>query len=104
MTSRKIVIAVCTPCTVVSRSSLMSLIMTFMLDPAKLQMNWARARGTSTRRNDVDCVPDPVCCVIHPPALVSSRDPGDAAAVCGSSLADQCIGSEGDALHSEEVR
>ena len=39
MTSRKIVIAICTPCTVVSRSWLMSLIMTFMLEPAKLQMN-----------------------------------------------------------------
>ena len=50
ITSRKIVIAVCTPCTVVSRSSLMSLIITFMFEPAKLQMNCARASGTSTRR------------------------------------------------------
>ena len=41
--------AICTPCTVVSRSSLMSLIMTFMFEPAKLQMNWASASGTSTR-------------------------------------------------------
>ena len=31
--------AVCTPFTVVSRSSLMSLIITFMFEPAKLQMN-----------------------------------------------------------------
>src|SRR5215218_5255992 len=52
MTSRKMVIAVCTPWTVVSRSSLMSLIMTFMFEPAKLQMNCARARGTSTPRSD----------------------------------------------------
>jgi hypothetical protein len=48
ITSRKIVIATCTPCTVVSRSVLMSLIITFMLEPAKLQMNCARASGTST--------------------------------------------------------
>src|SRR6478672_525378 len=54
MTSRKIVMAVCTPCTVVSRSSLMSLIMTFMFEPAKLQMNWARASGTRTRRRSVE--------------------------------------------------
>src|SRR3954451_7685717 len=39
ITSRKMVIATCTPWTVVSRSSLMSLIITFMLEPAKLQMN-----------------------------------------------------------------
>ena len=30
----------------------MSLIMTFMFEPAKLQMNWARASGTSTLRSD----------------------------------------------------
>ena len=29
----------------------MSLIMTFMFEPAKLQMNWARASGTSIRRS-----------------------------------------------------
>ena len=39
ITSRKTVIAVWTPWTVVSRSSLMSLIITFMFEPAKLQMN-----------------------------------------------------------------
>src|SRR5664279_1972595 len=54
MTSRKIVIAICTPCTVVSRSVLMSLIITFMFEPAKLQMNWARASGTSTLRKALD--------------------------------------------------
>src|SRR6266487_2834847 len=54
ITSRKIVIATCTPCTVVSKSVLMSLIITFMFEPAKLQMNWARASGTSTLRNALD--------------------------------------------------
>src|ERR671911_2516886 len=52
MTRRNSVIAVCTPWTVVSRSVLMSLIITFMLEPAKLQMNWARARGTSILRGE----------------------------------------------------
>jgi hypothetical protein len=32
----------------------MSLIMTFMFDPAKLQMNWAKASGTSALRNALD--------------------------------------------------
>ena len=41
-------IATWTPCTVVSRSSLMSLIITFMFEPAKLQMNCARASGSKT--------------------------------------------------------
>ncbi len=39
MISRKSVIVACTPWTVVSRSSVMSLIITFMFEPAKLQMN-----------------------------------------------------------------
>jgi hypothetical protein len=39
MISRKSVIVVWTPLTVVSRSLVMSLIITFMFDPAKLQMN-----------------------------------------------------------------
>jgi hypothetical protein len=30
----------------------MSLIMTFMFEPAKLQMNWAKASGTSIFRSD----------------------------------------------------
>jgi hypothetical protein len=30
----------------------MLVIITFMLEPAKLQMNWARARGMSTFRSD----------------------------------------------------
>ena len=41
----------CTPWTVVFRSWLMSLIMTFMFEPAKLQMNWARASGSSILRS-----------------------------------------------------
>ena len=39
MIRRNSVIVVCTPFTVVSRSSLMSVIITFMFEPAKLQMN-----------------------------------------------------------------
>ena len=50
MTSRNSVIAICTPWTVVSRSVLMSLIITFMFEPAKLQMNWASASGRRTAR------------------------------------------------------
>ena len=45
ITSKNTVIATCTPCTVVSRSSLISVIITFMFEPAKLQMNCANARG-----------------------------------------------------------
>ena len=50
MISRNSVIAACTPCTVVSRSSLMSLIITFMFEPAKLQMNCASASGARNLR------------------------------------------------------
>ena len=53
ITSKKMVIAVCTPSTVVSRSSLMSLIITFMFDPAKLQMNCAIASGTRIFRREL---------------------------------------------------
>jgi hypothetical protein len=35
----------------------MSLSITFMFDPAKLQMNWARANGTNARRNAGDIRP-----------------------------------------------
>ena len=51
MISRNSVIAVCTPLTVVSRSSLMSLIITFMFEPAKLQMNQTKADMQSTFSN-----------------------------------------------------
>ena len=50
MISKNRVIVTCTPDTVVSRSSLMSLIITFMFEPAKLQMNWARASGARILR------------------------------------------------------
>jgi hypothetical protein len=52
MISRNSVIAVWTPLTVVSRSSLMSVIITFMFEPAKLQMNWASARGRINVRGE----------------------------------------------------
>ena len=51
MINRNSVIAAWTPWTVVSRSSVMSLIITFMFEPAKLQMNWASARGMSILRS-----------------------------------------------------
>src|SRR4051794_8448667 len=50
ITSRNSVIVACTPVTVVFRSSVMSLIITFMFEPAKLQMNCARASGASSLR------------------------------------------------------
>ena len=53
MISRNRVIAVWTPFTVVSRSLLMSLIITFMFEPAKLQMNWASASGRISLRGDI---------------------------------------------------
>ena len=42
----------CTAWMVVFRSVLMSLIMTFMFEPAKLQMNCASASGISIFRSD----------------------------------------------------
>ena len=52
ITNKKTVMTVCTPCTVVSRSVLMSVIITFMFEPAKLQMNWASASGTNILRSE----------------------------------------------------
>src|SRR5947207_2548834 len=57
MISKNSVIAVCTPFTVVSRSSLMSVIITFMFDPAKLQMNCASASGRISLRADASGIP-----------------------------------------------
>ena len=54
ITSKNTVIATCTPCTVVSRSLLMSVIITFMFEPAKLQMNCASASGTRIFRREPD--------------------------------------------------
>src|SRR5580765_6486392 len=62
MIRRNKVIAVWTPCTVVFRSSLMSLIITFMFEPAKLQMNWASANGNNARRNAGDIRPPLTAC------------------------------------------
>src|SRR5205809_3392142 len=53
MISKNNVIAVWTPFTVVSRSSLMSVIITFIFEPAKLQMNWATARGRINLLGDI---------------------------------------------------
>ncbi len=50
MISRNRVMTVCTPFTSVFRSWLMSPIITFMFEPAKLQMNWARASGAISLR------------------------------------------------------
>ena len=62
ITNKNNVIAVCTPCTVVFRSSLMSVIITFMFEPAKLQMNWASANGNNARRNTGDIRPPSTAC------------------------------------------
>src|SRR4051812_43982024 len=51
MIRRKRVIEVWTPLTLVFRSSLMSLIITFMFEPAKLQMNCASASGRINLRH-----------------------------------------------------
>jgi hypothetical protein len=91
MTSRNKVMQTCTPCTVVCRSSLMSLIMTFMLEPAKLQMNWARASGMSILRSDaaVACVPaaavmTPASCSLACQSPVQAACPGFAGSLPAS--------------------
>src|SRR3954465_12576129 len=53
MISKNSVIVACTPVTVVFRSSVMSLIITFMFEPAKLQMNWASASGARNLRREM---------------------------------------------------
>src|SRR4051812_42758002 len=60
MINRNSVIAAWTPCTVVSRSSVMSLIITFMFEPAKLQMNWASASGARKLRRETTEDPEGV--------------------------------------------
>src|SRR3954454_23049342 len=54
------VMVVWIPVTDVSRSSAIVLIATFMLDPAKLQMNWARASGSTTARAALAVLTPPV--------------------------------------------
>ena len=71
MISRNSVIAACTPATVVSKSSVMSLIITFMFEPAKLQMNWASASGArNLRRSEAEIDP---AALTRPPAQPSPR-------------------------------
>jgi hypothetical protein len=65
------VIAVCTPATVVFNDSLMSLVITFMFVPAKLQMNWASARGTSALRAACDGRADTACSITHSSSYVA---------------------------------
>src|SRR3954453_13652530 len=79
MTNRKMVMAVCTPCTVVPRALLMSVIITFMLEPAKLQMNCARASGTRTLRKDTDGLPDASAMIVD--QHVGERRTADALSV-----------------------
>jgi len=55
------------------RSVLMSVIMTFMFEPAKLQMNWARASGTSILLKDGVGVLDLVASVIGIKNLRTAR-------------------------------
>jgi hypothetical protein len=64
ITSKNKVMHTCTPWTVVCRSSLMSLIMTFMVEPAKLQMNWDSASGISILRSDPVMTRCPVAVVM----------------------------------------
>src|SRR6185312_1595419 len=63
MITRNSVMQVCTPFTSVCRSWLMSLIITFMFDPAKLQMNCASASGAMNARAEPTqlAVANPVC-------------------------------------------
>jgi hypothetical protein len=67
ITNKNTVIAICTPWTVVSRSLLMSVIMTFMFEPAKLQMNCASASGTRILRNAPEGRPTPTASLMRPP-------------------------------------
>ena len=43
---------------IIARSSLMSVIITFMFEPAKVQMNWASARGRINLRGDITARPE----------------------------------------------
>jgi hypothetical protein len=67
----------------------MSLIITFMLEPAKLQMNWAKASGTSALRSAFDRSRAACCATLHlprihavtnsspPPGSVPERQPSE---------------------------
>src|SRR3954454_23007507 len=73
MISRNRVIAACTPVTVVSRSFVMSLIITFMFEPAKLQMNWASASGVRNLRRESADSADGEPALKPPPAFQRPR-------------------------------
>src|SRR4051794_38284799 len=74
MINKNRVIAACTPCTVVSRSSVMSLIITFMFEPAKLQMNWASASGARKLRRETT-EPADAGSALNAPLAYSARLP-----------------------------
>src|SRR3954469_4299004 len=76
MTSKKSVMQVCTPSTVVSRSLLMSVIITFMFEPAKLQMNCARASGRSIFRSAPEGRAVVISAMGHAPCLSRHRASG----------------------------
>src|SRR5437764_12760731 len=99
MISRKSVIAVWTPLTVVSRSLLMSLIITFMFEPAKLQMNCASASGRRTFRRARDGRPlaVPGSTMLHQPPKVGGLS---ASAACPSP-GDPTSSAAHDARHRE---
>jgi hypothetical protein len=59
------------------------LIMTFMFDPAKLQMNWANANGTSIFRSDEAGT------FTVAPSVMSMRPP---LRPCEPALADKIVG------------
>ena len=77
ITKKNTVIATWTPCTVVSRSLLMSVIITFMFEPAKLQMNCASASGTRIFRKESDGRSAPTVSAMSraPPFGVEATDP-----------------------------
>ena len=74
MISRNSVIVVCTPFTSVFRSWLMSLIITFMFEPAKLQMNWASASGAMNARGELTQLAVPAAAAFGV-ALKAANDP-----------------------------
>ena len=79
----KRVIAAGTPVTVVSRSCVMSLIITFMFEPAKLQMNWASASGARKRRRDTTGSLDPSSGVMGDKPLHPARGSSQATTPTG---------------------
>jgi hypothetical protein len=83
--------AVWTPWTVVFRSWLMSVIITFMFEPAKLQMNCASASGTSIRLS-AGATPVPAALATGDPTCPGGRGVGRATRA-GSTATHQVVGS-----------